>query len=114
MSCRGPFILLSYSLISFKVMGNVLDGFFLINLGSIPVTLRVGIGLLLMEVVAKTVGKGDTKLLQKGVGVAILSYCVLLSLTELTFASKISLSFSFKYIFQCLYLHLRLLQQLLF
>ena len=109
MSCRGPFILLSYSLISFKVMGNVLDGFFLINLGSIPVTLRVRIGLLLMEVVAKTVGKGDTKLLQKGVGVAILSYCVLLSLTELTFASKISLSLSFKYIFQRLYLHLRLL-----
>ena len=44
LSYKGPFILLFHNLISFKVMGNVLDGFFLINLGSIPITLRVGIG----------------------------------------------------------------------
>ena len=44
MNGRGLFILLFHSLIPFKLTGNVLNGFFLINLSSIPVTLRVRIG----------------------------------------------------------------------
>jgi len=43
---RGIFGLLFHSLIPFKVMGSVLDRFFLVNLNSIPITLRVGVRLI--------------------------------------------------------------------
>ena len=44
-------------------------------------------------------GKGDIMLFQKGIGVAILSYHILLSLTKLTFCLR-DLSFLiFKYLF---------------
>ena len=48
---RGLFGLLLHSLIRLKVTGNVLDGFFLVNLNSILVTLRVGIGLIGKELI---------------------------------------------------------------
>ena len=129
--------------------GNVLDGFFLVNLNSILVTLRVGIGLIdeeligsfgvdglgrslslsvdgnvrkiqvreggfdLMEAVVKTVGKGATKLLQEGVGVVILSYHILFSLTEVTLCLRDLCLLILKNLLQRLNLHLRLLQKLL-
>ena len=67
----------------------------------------------LTESIVKIVGKEDTKLLQKGVGVVILSYRVLLSLTEFTFCLRDLTFLIFKYFFQCLYLRLWLLKQLL-
>ena len=51
MNDRGIFDLLFHSLITFKVTGNILDEFFFVNLNSIPVTLRVGIGLISKELV---------------------------------------------------------------
>ena len=47
----GLFILFLHSLILFKMTSNILDGLFLINLSSIPITLRVGIGLIGKELV---------------------------------------------------------------
>ena len=51
MNSRGLFGLLLHSLIRLKVTGNILDGFFLVNLNNIPITLRVGIGLIDEELV---------------------------------------------------------------
>ena len=47
----GPFISLLHGQIPFKMAANVLDGFFLIDLTSVSVTLRVGIGFISKELV---------------------------------------------------------------
>ena len=47
----GPFISLLHGQIPFKMTANVLDGFFLIDLTSVSVTLRVGIGFISKELV---------------------------------------------------------------
>ena len=48
---RGLLILLLHSLIPFKMTGTILDELFLINLSSILITLRVGIGLIGKELI---------------------------------------------------------------
>ena len=136
----GRFFILLNHLIPFKLTSTVPDIFFLVNINSIPVILRVEIGFIgkklicsfgvdqlgqslglglgwkrsfnLTEAIVKAISEGATKLLQEGIGVTILPYCILLSLSELTLCLQDLFLLILEYFLQHLNLRLRLLQKL--
>lgn len=52
MDNRGIFGLPLHSLLHFKVMGSILNGFFLVKLNNISITLRVKVGLIGEELIS--------------------------------------------------------------